>query len=315
MKKTLIIAFVLGLVVNANAQDDDLMSMLDGEMEAESGSEPVYATFKTSKVINAQTIETVKKKILDFRITHRFGSMGITGAHGLYGFDFSEDIRFSFDYGITNNIQVGVGRSKYNELLDGSFKMKILRQTQDNKMPISLGWYSMAGYTPKVSPKIGDVEVYANFSSRWSYTHQLLIARKFGERLSLILIPTMNHRNVIPNYQNENGDLDQNTIFAIGIGGRFKISKRTAILIDYFHDFSNYRTGAIATNSIENAAPQQYFKALGVGIEIETGGHVFHITLSNNSGIVENNFLPYTTGNWLDGGFKLGFTISRQFSM
>ena len=297
----LLAVFLIFAVQFAFAQDD-LMNMLEEETKEELGNEKVKATFKTQKLISAQTTETVKAKTLDFRIAHRFGSMGLYHIHGLYGFDFSNDIRMSFDYGITDNLQIGIARSKQNELIDGSIKYRLLTQTVNNKVPVSVAFLAQMAFTPQIDPD----SLYLKNVHRLSYTYQLIIARKFGPKISVEILPTINHRNIIRKYVNEdNNDKEEtNTMFALGAGGRFKISARTAILIDYFYIVSPYRQN----NS-------GFSNPLGIGLEIETGGHVFHATLTNAAGLVESNFLPNTTESWKGMGIKLGFNISRVFNI
>jgi hypothetical protein len=300
MKKlySLIFVFCLFQTLHSFAQDD-LMKMLDDSAPAENTK--VFATFKAIKIINAHTIETVKKRTLDFRITHRFGNVN-TGAHGFYGFDSADNIRFSFDYGITDKLMVGIGRSKVRELLDASAKFRFLEQTTNNKIPVSVAIYGCTSLTP-----VKNYGIYDQFVHRLSYSAQLIVARKFGSVMSLEFLPTFVHRNYVEGLVNEYNDMEEtNDLFALGIGGRIKLNKRSAIVFDYFYTFSDYR--------IKNE-PDPYYMPFSIGYEIETGGHVFHINFTNSSGIVENEYIPYSNDNWLDGGFKFGFNISRVFNL
>jgi len=306
-------AALLALIIPARAQDD-LEKMLDSMNSATPPPpEEVTATFKANKIINAHSIETVKGGTLDFRVTHRFGNIGGGsggGAHTLWGFDNSDDIRISFDYGITDHLQVGFARSKRWENLDGSIKWRFLSQTTDNKMPISAVLYSIAAFSPVKEAELYlgvDTGIVKKDAHRLSYVTQLIIARKFNWRLSLELIGSYNHRNFVKNYQNtNNGAFDENGLASVGIGGRFKFTKRFSVIFDYFYNFSPYRTDNPST---------PYYNPLGVGFEIETGGHVFTLNLTNARGIIENDFLPNTTDDWLQGGFKFGFNISRVFTI
>lgn len=307
MKKVIIFcAFTASaLLFHPLKAQDDLLLLLENGQEKEK-NEKVTATFKTTKVISAQTIETVKKRTLDFRITHRFGNIGTKsngGAHTLWGFDTSEDIRFSFDYGITDRLQVGVGRSKMKEHLDGSVKYRILEQTKSNSMPISMALYSLMAYTP-----VKDVDdYYKKTEYRLSYTFQAIIARKFGKRFSFEVLPTLVHRNYVTAFVNAaNGAEETNDIFALGVGGRLKLTRRTVLIADYFYNFSDFRI-----NNVDMA----HYNPLAIGIEIETGGHVFHMNLTNASGIIENHFIPNTRDTWTKGGYKMGFNISRVFNI
>lgn len=281
---------------------DDLMDMLEEETPEE--NEVVFATWKTMKLVNLHSTEMVKKNALDFRVTHRFGNMGTPsggGPHNLYGLDNSADIRISFDYGITENLQVGVGRSKYNELIDASIKYKILSQ-KEKKVPLSIAAYANSGITPEQ-----DVNGrYKDWQNRLSYVLQVIFARKFSDRISFEVTPILTHRNSVDRVADGEGTIltDENTLMSLGFGGRFMFTKRMGLIIDYVHTFSEFR---------DNYKPQNFYDPLGVGLEIETGGHVFHITLTNAAGIMENNYIPETTDSWENGGMKLGFNISRTF--
>lgn len=306
MKKVIILCSVF---LSNLVQAQDLSSLLDS-VETKK-SEKVYATFKDSKIINAQSVETAKKNTLVFDISHRFGNIGVAsngGSHTLWGFDNSEDIRFSFDYGITDKITLGFARSKQRENLDFTFKYRFLEQTSDNKIPVTIALYENAAYSPMKGSAFyeGTENVEQKAVHRFSYISQLIIARKFNWRFSLELLPTYSHRNFVKAYVNSsNGEVDENGIFAMGVAGRIKLTKRFSIVADYFYTFSKYRTG---NEEIK------YYNPLAVGVEIETGGHVFHINLTNASGIIENQFIPETHDSWLKGGYKFGFNISRVFN-
>lgn len=307
-------AFFLVIFAGSIYAQDDLLNMLDSTGTKKT-HEKVFATFKTTKIINLQSIETVKAGTMDFRVTHRFGSIGTQsdgGGHTLYGLDNSTDIRISFDFGITDKLTLGVGRSKQNELIDGLVKYRFLSQTTDNHIPISAAFFGDMSYNPQEAGQFynGAAKPYSfkqNDIHRFSYTAQLLLARKFGSRLSIELIPSYNHRNfVLANINPENGAEETNDLFSIGGGFRLKITKRVSFIADYIYNFSKYRT---------NNSAIEFYNPLALGIEIETGGHVFHINFTNASGIIENNFIPNTTDSWLKGGYKFGFNISRVFNL
>jgi hypothetical protein len=287
----LIILFVVSSIPFAKAQDE-LLDILDN---AENKQSKVFATFKTTRIVNAHSIETVKKKGLDFRVTHHFGDVFGEGggAHTLFGIDQAADIRIAFEYGVTDKLTAGIGRSKVGEMIDGYLKYNVLHQTSDNKIPVSATLFANSALTPQ---KAGNEE-YINPAHRFSYTFQVLLARKINQRLSLQLIPSFLHRNYVFNAK------DENDLFSIGIGGRLKLTKRFAILADYFYTFSEFR----------RKNKDIYFAPLGLGIEIETGGHVFHMFFTNNAGIIENSYIPNTTSSWREGEFKFGFNISRTF--
>lgn len=290
------------LSINLFAQDD-LLNMLENEDSSENKPELVIATFKGIKLINANTTETTKKKTLAFNITHRFGNMQLgksSSGHTLAGLDNASNIRFSFDYGLTDNLSIGLGRSKTLEHIDGNLKWRFLSQ-KTNGMPLSAAYYTNIAITPSVAPD----NRYDKMSNRISFAHQLIIAKKFNSSISLEVLPTYIHRNIVDQttINPSNNAKDENDIFSLGFAGRVKITKRMALVADYFLTLSEYRT-----------SDNGYYNPLSVGVEIETGGHVFHINISNSSGIIENDFIPNTTDSWGDGNYKLGFNISRVFS-
>ncbi len=304
MNKYLLILFCFFSIPAIQAQDD-LMDMLEEESAAEKKPEKVLATFKGTRVINAQTIQTVKKRTLEFNIAHRFGDMDIfnkkgvnTAAHTLYGIENASNIRFAFDYGITDKLSIGYSRSKMNEHMAGNIKYRFLEQ-KENGLPISAAYYAVAALSGVAN--IPDDK----FENRMSYAHQVIIASKLTRGISLEVLPTFLHRNYVDQtvIHPENGSVDENDLFSIGFAGRFKLTKRMAFVLDYFYTFSEFRD-----------ADNGFYDALGVGIEIETGGHVFHINVTNSAGLIENDFIPSTTSDWGRGEYKLGFNISRVFS-
>lgn len=303
--KYLFVAVLALSSINLYAQDDDLMKML--EESSETKNEPVIATFKTTRVINSHSTKTLGKKVLDFRITHRFGNVGAAsggGVHNLYGFDNAANIRLAFEYGITDNIMIGIGRSKVREAIDGFVKYRFLTQTTNNKVPLSVAFMGNTAVTPMRDPTGGQ---WTKFLHRVSYTTQLIIARKFGNVGSLEVLPTYVHRNYVPGLTNaNNGATEENGLFALGVAGRVQLSGSSSIVFDYYYTFSEYR---------KNNTQDPYYMPLSVGFEIETGGHVFHLDFTNSAGIIENHFIPNSGDTWTKGGFKFGFNISRVFTL
>lgn len=307
MFKKTILASLIGFTIQLSAQDTDLLALVN---EPDAANETVFATFKTTKIINAQSIETVKKRCLDFRITHRFSDMGVMNSpHTMWGFDISSDIRYSLDYGVTDKLTLGLARSKVNELVEGYTKWRFLEQTTNNKVPVSIALYGSVGYSSQSTSAIYsgvDPAYKHNEAHRFSYFSQLIIARKFNSWFSLQIISSYQHRNFIKYAINTaNNALETNGIVSAGIGGRIRFTKRMALLVDYFYNFSPYR---------QNNKENPFYNPLAIGFEWETGGHVFHLNFTNNGAISENNFIPNTTSNWLDGQFKFGFNISRVFA-
>ena len=307
-------------VLSANIlfAQDDLLSLIDDKKQ--DGPKKVYATFKTVRIGNAQSIETVKKNHLDFRIAHRFGNIYDSDFPGdplnnmgqtFIGFDNSTDIRFSFDYGVTDNLTLGIGRSKYHKLLDGNLKYRFLEQTTDFSIPVSVAFFSSLAYTfaQPNDPFFYGTDIVKDFKTneihRFSFFHQLIIASKISDWLSLELLPSYMHRNYIKENTNTNNKAnDVNGFFTLGFGGRIKLSKRVSFIGDYYFNFAEFYQNN-----------KSAYGPLSLGFEIETGGHVFSLLFTNASGLIENNYIPYTTDSWTKGQVKFGFCISRTFAL
>jgi hypothetical protein len=311
--KTAAIVCGLTMLSISTVAQDDMLSLLDS-IPTKKKSERTIATFKGSKIIIVQTTETVKKGTMDFNITHNFGNIGVQsngGVHTLFGLDNIADVRIGFDFGITNDLTLGIGRSKQKELIDGLIKWRLLNQTTNNRIPISLAVYFDMAYNPqKASTFYSGVDMTSITEKglhRFSSVSQLIIARKFNWRFSLELLPTYHHRNfVLGSINPENGAVETNDLFSLGAGLRLKLTNRVAIIADYYYISSAFR---------ENNTATPFFPPLGLGFEIDTGGHIFHLTFTNCAGIIENNYIPNTTDDWLKGGFKFGFNISRVFNL
>ena len=294
---------------------DDLLGLVDEKKDDK--PKKVYATFKTYKLGNAQTIETVKKNNLDFRISHRFGNVWNSdngenalneAAHSYFGFDNANDIRWSFDYGVTDNLTIGIGRSRFRETYDGSIKWKLLSQKENFKIPVSVTLFLDMGYT-SMKPELMYAGIVKDFETnelhRFNYFSQLIIASKLSSWLSLEILPSYLHRNFVSQRINENGLAeDQNGLFSLGIGGRIKLTKRMCLIADYFYNFDPFY--------VNNPSA---FNPLAIGFEMETGGHVFSMFFTNSAALIENSFIPYTSDTWTKSQIKFGFCISRTFAL
>lgn len=313
LKKTLFV-FLFLATANSLVAQDDLLDMVDDGKPAK--PQKVFATFKTYRLGNALTIEPVKKKHLDFRISHRFSNIFDNTINNpinqtfqtFIGFDNSSDIRTSFDYGLTDNITIGIGRSKINKMLDASMKWRFLQQTSNFSIPVSIAAFGSVGYVHAPTSDIysGIVKDFETSElHRVNYFTQLIIASKLNDWLSLELLPGYMHRNFITENYNANNDAaDVNGFVTIGFGGRIKLTKRCCFIGDYFYNLSPYYT-----NNSEATNP------LSLGFELETGGHVFSLFFTNASGLIDNNFIPYTRDSWTNGQVKFGFSISRVFAL
>lgn len=294
MKNIYLLLFIFAiLLISRKGFSQDLDELLDTQTNP--STEYTTATFKASRIINGHSIEQMKKKQLDFRISHRFGPLN-DGAYGLYGLDQSH-IHFSLEYGVTNWLMLGVGRGSQNKIYDSFAKFKILRQsTGEVNMPVSLSYMTSVELKTQ---KFDDPTRTNYFSSRLSYVHQLLIARKLSNNFSLQLSPTFIHRNLVKT------ELDMNDIYSLGFGARYKLSKRLSLNAEYYYNY----------NPNNKFLDTKYYNSASVGVDIETGGHVFQIMLTNSLGMREVTFIPQTTEKWMDGGIHLGFNISRVFAL
>jgi hypothetical protein len=300
MNKKLLPFFFLLFVSSALFAQDSLWA----ELQSQKGdNEKVIATFKSTKIISAQSNETMRKHNLDFRVAHLFGNMGNNsggGVHTLYGLDQSNDIRIAFDYGITDRFMVSLGRNKRQENLSGAVKVRALEQTTDGRVPVAITVYANTAYTTKTDVNEGDSVTTISGSRRMSYCAQAIFARKFSSKFSFEVIGSLIHRNLVDLRINPQ---DENDLFSAGVGGRFKFTKSMAIIADYFYNFRKESTGI------------KMYNPLSAGLEIETGGHVFSIMFTNAVGLLENDFIPNTSDSWGSGGYKFSFNISRVFKL
>jgi hypothetical protein len=273
----------------ATAQDTSMLKMLDESESAGDKSHIVTGTFKATQLINLPTVESPGKKSLQFLIMHRFGKLN-EGAYELFGLD-NASIRFGLDYGFTERLSAGVGRSSVDKAFDGNIKYKILRQST-GAMPVSLSLYELVThYTQRYTDK-----PYLNSRFRTSYTSQLLIARKFSRNLSLQIAPSWTHYNLVGTPE------DKNDIFAISAGGRMKFTKRMSVTAEY-----NYLLP-------DQVVSTKVYNAISLGIDIETGGHVFQLVFTNSNGMIGPYYLSRTNGSWDKGDIFFGFNISRSFN-
>jgi opacity protein-like surface antigen len=287
MNLVFIFAFILS---GTRVLAQDLMDML-GDDNSET-TEYTYATFKATRLINGQSIEIPPKGALNFVISHHFGRIN-SGAYEFFGLD-QANIRFGFEYGFTDWLALGIGRSSVNKVYDGSLKIKALRQSSGARnMPLTVTYFGNCAIT---SLKWQEPERTNYFTSRMEYLHQLLIARKFGSKVSIQLMPTYVHRNMVETID------DQNDVMAIGAGGRVKITNRLAVTGEYYY-------------LLPGQTADEYYNSLSLGIDLETGGHVFQIYLTNSQGLLEEQFIPMTTGKWSEGDIHIGFNINRTFQI
>lgn len=268
-----------------------LLDELDGLADDTTEKEFVVATFKDSRIVNAQSNETPGEGMLHFVIAHRFGQIN-EGLYSLFGLD-NAAMRLGLDFGVTDRLSLGVARSTFQKTLELNAKFQVVRQaTGPGSSPVSLTFYGvgMMNGLRWAAPERENL-----FSSRLSYVHQIVVARKMGTRLSLACIPSLTHRNLVPT------EGDPHDVITLGVGGRYKINNRLSINGEV-HPFLSKR-------------PQNVTPSLSLGVDIDTGGHVFQLHVTNARGMFERAFLTETGGKWLDGALFFGFNLSRVFAL
>lgn len=272
----------------------------------------VFQTFKDRRVINTHSLETLPKRKLDFRIGHRFGD--IAGDNGgyetLFGLDNAQDILIGAEYGISDNINIGAFRTKgagtmpdgtagLRQLYSALLKWRVVRQQRGGGSPLTVtlvGITSISGQK-KTEGNESAISSFPKFANRFAYNAQVIIGRKFSPGFSFQVIPGYTYRNLVPF-----GDV--NGIFSIGAATRIQLSKVFGIIADATFPLTGDRT-----------SDNGFYPPIGIGLEIDTGGHVFQINFTNAKGIMETDYIPYTTSSWGKGEFRLGFTISRMFNL
>lgn len=291
---------VLAGTVSGQVSKDDtlwdnteLEKILNGDTARQSRSAGyTTAVFKATRIINSHSIENIDAGVLDFRIAHRFGQLN-EGVKNLYGLD-NAVTKFSFDYGVTNWLMLGVGRSSFEKEYDGFMKVRLYRQTLDNRHPVSISYLGSISARTMDVVNIPGFKYYA--SNRLFYVNQLFVARKFDQNLSLQVMPAYIHYNLVVS------EKEPNDVFALGVGGRFKVSKRIALTGEYYYCIPGHKLSG-------------YANSLSLGADIETGGHVFQLFFTNSSAISERAFIGQTKGDWVKGDIHLGFNISRVFTV
>lgn len=288
---TVVFAVILQFQVYAQG---DLMSLL------EEGDDTIvnytFATFKNTRLITGHSVETNAEGVLQFNIGHRFGRVN-SGWRNLFGIDNST-IRMEFQYGITDRLNIGLSRSSFQKTYDGMIKYKLLRQkTGAETFPFTAtvvsNMYCLANEWPNP-----DRENY--FSSRLSYHHSLLLARKFGGKFSFQFSPTVVHRNLV------RLEGDRNTVFSLGSGASLELTGSLRLNAESFLIFPGQFESKIGGETVKSA--------FSIGVDLETGGHVFQMHLTNSRGMTEKILIGETTGSWANGDIHFGFNISRVFT-
>jgi hypothetical protein len=292
--KLLLLLSTFSLTIAAQ-EADSLLNALSSDEETQT----VDAVFKATRVVLSHSTETQKKHDLDLRIRHHFGDIGgrFGSAHTLYGLDLASDLFIGLDYGISDDLTVAVGRSKHDELFNFSGKYRLLKQKNNALSPVNITLFGQVGL---IAREPFNESEFVDYSDRVSYFLQAIISRKLSQRLSLQVMPGFLMR------KNFTVAEDADNLMVVGFAGRMKLTKRLSFVADYTLVNGLSRPRELAT---------AYYNPLGVGLEIETGGHIFSLNFMNAEYIIENSFLPNTRKSWNDGGVRFGFTISRNFTL
>jgi hypothetical protein len=302
MKRIIIVLTFLALAAGLKAQQTDTSKKgaqkqtsadsLMNSMSTDDKHEEVIGAFKATRMIFSQTTQTVKKNNLNFLVIHRFGDVGTStgGGQTFFGLDAVNDVYIGFEYGLSDNLNIDLGRSTVGQLAELGLKYAVLHQTNDDSSPLAITLFGDYGLRP--------YQNFATFNDRISYLGQVIFSRKFSSNFSLQVSPIYVYDNTpIPDLP-----ANQNGFFSLSAAARYKITTHMSIVVDYEHPFSNFRTGA-----------NGFSDPLGFGIEVETGGHVFTLNITNARAISEINTLSASQASYGRGQFRLGFTISRMF--
>jgi len=273
------------------AQQVDLFKMQDSTNAAEkkTGPEPVVNTFYSTRLVNGHTVEITGKGSMDFRINHRFSPLNL-GFYEMFGLD-AASMRIGFDFGLTDNLMVGIGRTTFFKEYDGFIKYRLVRQKTGNGAPLSITWLGSWSYRNlKMDPALK-----VSGGDRTVLTTQLLIGRKFSDNFSFQLSPSYTHYNRLLFVSGGSTDM-----FALGFIARQKVSKRISINGEYFLQSQRF-------NGMHDP--------LSIGVDINTGGHVFQLHFTNSQGMNEHSFIHETSGTWGNGDVRWGFNVSRIFNI
>ncbi|GAA4301600.1 DUF5777 family beta-barrel protein [Nibribacter koreensis] len=287
-KRIILLSLLWGAFTYNCLAQEDLLKL--AETQDSTQADYTSATFKAVRLLNGHTIETNRAGELLFLISHRFGTLN-SGAYELWGLD-QATIRLGLEYGFTDRFTAGIGRSSLEKTYDGFLKYKLLRQ-KETGMPLTLTLFTSAAIK---TLKWIEPTVEEQFKYRLTYTYQALLARKISEHISLQVAPTLIHRNLVPLAS------DENNVYALGAGGRVKLSKRTTFNAEYFY-------------LLPGETADQFKNTLSLGVDIDTGGHVFQLMATNAQGMIEPLFIPRNAGSWSQGDIYFGFNISRVFQI
>ena len=291
MKKLILTTIAVLTLSGFSLYAQNLDRMLDN-IDPDTTPNFTYGTFKGTTIINGQSVEIPGHNDLRFLVSHRFGAVN-TGLYNFFGLD-QGTTRLGFEYGIKDIVSFSIGRSTYEKTYDLGIKVKVLRQqTGLRNIPMTMTLY-FAGFAE--TTKWQDPERDNLFSSRLSYISQVLMARKFTKNLSLQISPAWVHVNLVPSLS------DQNNIFSVGLGGRYKLAPKFSINGEYYY-------------LLPGETADDYANSLSFGVDIETGGHVFQLHFTNSRLMFAPGYIARTDGKWREGDIFIGFNIFRNFTL
>lgn len=296
----MILIFLSVAAPNVVTAQDDLDNLLNDLSEEVETNNPVFGTFKSPRVINGQSIEMVAPGAMEFRISHRFGRLN-SGGYNLWGLDQST-IRLEFDFGVTDWFMVGFARSSFQKTYDGFLKARLNRQMDHPILPWEYFTTTISSGMAIQGQNFSHPAYQDHFSNRVSYFHMIAVGRKFNQRISLQITGALTHQNLVET------TFDQNLRGIVGLGGRFKLTNRIAMTGEYFYRIP-------FPNSEFAPGYSDYEDSFSVGFDIETGGHVFQLHLTNTLPMMEQGFFNETTGRWLNGDIHFGFNVTREFTL
>jgi len=282
------------LITKLVVGQDDLMELID-ERAAET-TDYTFATFKSTRLISGHSVETNAEGVMQFLIGHRFGRIN-NGWRDLWGLD-NASIRLGFEYGLTDNLNIGIGRSSFAKTFDFTAKYRFLKQKSGaENFPFTATFVSVAYIQ---ATEWAEPERENLFSSRKSYHNALLIARKFNG-FSIQLMPTLVHRNLVATEE------DQNSVFSMGGGASVRITPSLRANVEYYYLLPNQVNSLVGGEELRDA--------ISIGVDIETGGHVFQLHITNSRGMTERFIATETTGDFFNGDIHFGFNVSRVFTL
>ena len=284
MKFKLILIFIFCYSYVCFSQND-LLSLIDNNT-----TEYSNYIFKGTKVVNSESVEMPDNGVLQFMIQHRFGTLN-SGFYNFYGLDNSQ-VRMSLAYGINDRLSIGIGRSSSLKAIDSNLKYQLFRQSKGNKtFPLTICLNSSIVFK-QYFKSTSENSIFL-LSDQFSYSHQLLIARKINRKFSIQLSPTIVHYNLL--------SIDQfnNDLYSIGYSLRYKLSNRISVNLESFSQFNS----------------QNKINPISIGFDVETGGHVFQFHLSNSAFMINRAFIHETYDLWSEGSIYFGFNISRVFTI